>query len=94
MKVILFILCALSVSVAAQAQKSSAILIAAASDLKFALDSAISVFRNIHPDLRVDVTYGSSGKLYEQISHSAPFDLFFSADIEYPLNLKKNGMAV
>ena len=75
-------------------QDKGQLLIAAASDLKFALDSVVVVFRRAYPEARVDVTYGSSGKLYEQISHTAPFDLFFSADIEYPLNLKKNGVAI
>jgi len=93
MKEFFFILCCLSISLTTKSQASSTVLIAAASDLKFAMDSAIAVFKKTHPDLRVDVTYGSSGKLYEQISHSAPFDLFFSADIEYPLNLKKKGFA-
>jgi molybdate transport system substrate-binding protein len=74
-----------------QAQK---LLIAAASDLKFALDSVVVIFKRENPGVIIDLTYGSSGKLYEQISHTAPFDLFFSADIEYPLNLKKKGMAV
>jgi len=75
-------------------QESGKLLIAAASDLKFALDSVVDVFKKNHPGSRVDVTYGSSGKLYEQISHTAPFDLFFSADIEYPRNLKKSGIAI
>jgi molybdate transport system substrate-binding protein len=75
-------------------QNGDQILIAAASDLKFALDSVVDSFKKGYPDARIDVTYGSSGKLFEQISHAAPFDLFFSADIEYPLNLKKKGMAV
>lgn len=87
-------ICGLGVSMSVQAQQPSTILIAAASDLKFAMDSIIVVFKTHHPKLRVDVTYGSSGKLYEQISHSAPFDLFFSADIEYPLRLKKKGMVI
>tara|TARA_R110002020_G_scaffold54143_2_gene151173 strand:+ start:1329 stop:1586 length:258 start_codon:yes stop_codon:yes gene_type:complete len=55
------------------------ILIGAASDLKFALDSIIQVF-NQEDSRTVNVTYGSSGKLYEQISNSAPFDLYFSAE--------------
>jgi molybdate transport system substrate-binding protein len=61
--------------------------IAAASDLKFALDSVIASFQK-HHDVKVDVTYGSSGKLSEQIAHGAPFDIFFSADIAYPEGLK------
>ena len=75
-------------------QGKGQLLIAAASDLKFALDSVVTVFKKGHAGVRIDVTYGSSGKLYEQISHTAPFDLFFSADIEYPLNLRKNGIAI
>jgi molybdate transport system substrate-binding protein len=70
------------------------LLIAAASDLKFALDSVVVKFKKENPKAIIDLTYGSSGKLYEQISQSAPFDLFFSADIEYPLNLKKKGVAL
>lgn len=73
-------------------QSSGRVRIAAASDLKFALDSVVSIFKQTHADARIDVTYGSSGKLSEQISHGAPFDLFFSADIDYPLNLKNKGL--
>ena len=73
----------------AQAQR---LLIAAASDLKYALDTLVVVFRQSHPNVTVDVVYGSSGKLYEQISHGAPFDLYFSADISYPENLHAKGL--
>jgi molybdate transport system substrate-binding protein len=67
------------------------ILIAAASDLKFALDSVAGVFRKKHSGT-VEITYGSSGKLFEQVSNGAPFDIFFSADIEYPNKLKEKGL--
>ena len=67
------------------------ILVAAASDLKFALDSVIAVFKNKNQGT-VEVTYGSSGKIFEQISNGAPFDIFFSADIEYPRKLKDKGL--
>lgn len=87
--VLIFSLCALS---CIQAQQAQPVLIAAASDLKFALDSAIAVFKQRRPEARIDVAYGSSGKLFEQISHAAPFDLFFSADIQYPLELQKNDL--
>lgn len=66
------------------------ILVAAASDLKFALDSVIVQFNNTHNG-KVEVTYGSSGKLSEQIANGAPFDVFFSADISYPEKLKESG---
>lgn len=68
------------------------LLIAAASDLKFALDSVVTVFQQKYPTITVDVVYGSSGKLYEQIAHGAPFDLYFSADVDYPRNLSSKGL--
>jgi molybdate transport system substrate-binding protein len=94
MRKIIFLLIFVITSTFSRGQSSNAILIAAASDLKFALDSVVTVFKKAHPGASLEVTYGSSGKLFEQISHTAPFDLFFSADIEYPLNLKKKGIAV
>ena len=94
MKKIIFLLLFVITSTFSRGQNSDALLIAAASDLKFALDSAVTVFKKAYPGARIEVTYGSSGKLFEQISHTAPFDLFFSADIEYPLNLKKKGFAL
>jgi molybdate transport system substrate-binding protein len=66
------------------------ILVAAASDLKFALDSVIVEFNSTHKG-KVEVTYGSSGKLSEQIANGAPFDVFFSADISYPEKLNERG---
>ncbi|MGB0909463.1 MAG: molybdate ABC transporter substrate-binding protein [Nitrospirales bacterium] len=43
---------------------------------------------------RVRVSSGSSGKLYAQILHGAPFDIFFSADSERPQQLEKSGLGV
>lgn len=74
-----------------QAQKVS---IAAASDLKFALDSVISVYQEQHPSEKIHVTYGSSGKFFEQIQYDAPFDLYFSADVSYPKKLKEKEFAI
>ena len=74
-----------------QAQKVS---IAAASDLKFALDSIISVYQKQHPSEKIQVTYGSSGKFFEQIQYDAPFDLYFSADVNYPKRLKEQGLTI
>jgi molybdate transport system substrate-binding protein len=48
-------------------------MVAAAADLKFALDDVVADFRKVHPELDVKVTYGSSGALYSQIDNGAPF---------------------
>jgi molybdate transport system substrate-binding protein len=67
--------------------------VAAAADLKFALEDITAAFRRLHPEAQVDVVYGSSGKLQTQIRNGAPFDLFFSADIDYARALVEAGLA-
>lgn len=73
--------------------QAEAITIAAASDLRFAMDEVISEFRLAHPDDTVEVVYGSSGNFHAQIQQGAPYDLFFSADIAYAQELEQAGFA-
>ena len=68
------------------------ITVAAAADLKFAMDEIAVAFKKANPADEVDVIYGSSGKFHTQIRQGAPYDLFFSADIEYPRELAKAGL--
>jgi molybdate transport system substrate-binding protein len=63
------------------------VVVAAAADLKFAMDSLIADFSKNNPDVMIKVVYGSSGNFFQQIGNGAPFDLFFSADIDYPRQL-------
>lgn len=42
----------------------------------------------------VRLTFGSTGVLYAQIRHGAPFDAFFAADIERPRRLEQEGAIV
>ena len=51
-------------------------------------------FHTNQPAVKVKVTYGSSGNLYAQLQNQAPFDLYFSADIEYPRKLAEAGLAL
>ena len=67
---------------------STEVLVAAAADLRFAMDSLVAVFSRENPGISVKPTYGSSGNFFEQIKNGAPFDLFFSADVDYPRQLK------
>ncbi len=66
---------------------------AAAADLQFAMDELIDAFKEVYPGEDVTVVYGSSGKFFTQIQFGAPFDLYFSADIEYPRELESKGFA-
>ena len=70
------------------------IAVAAAADLKFALDEVIEEFRKSHPSTQVETTYGSSGNFFAQLSNKAPFDLYLSADMAYPRKLIEAGQAV
>src|ERR1700741_786758 len=70
----------------------SVLTIAAAADLKFALDDLVKEFEEKYPATKVNLTYGSSGNFFAQFQNGAPFDLFFSADIEYPRKLAEKGL--
>ncbi len=61
--------------------------IAAAANLKDVMQTLVADFRKTRPNAKVDVVLGSSGKFVQQIAHGAPYDLFFSADLEYPQRL-------
>lgn len=66
--------------------------IAAASDLQFAMKDLVSGFEK-STGKKIDVSYGSSGNFRAQIANGAPFDLFFSADVQYPNMLISAGLA-
>lgn len=67
--------------------------IAAASDLKFALDEIIAAFTNHNSSNSIKATFGASGTLFAQIQNGAPFDVFLSADTNYPHRLVESGHA-
>lgn len=83
--------CAFLASGGARAQNGE-LRIAAAADLKFAMDELAEQYKKLAP-VKVAVTYGSSGNFFSQIQNWAPFDLFFSADIDYPKKLEAAGLA-
>jgi molybdate transport system substrate-binding protein len=65
--------------------------VAAAADLNYALKDLASRFEKKTGD-KVTLSFGSSGNLYSQIQSGAPYDLFFSADMEYPQKLAVAGL--
>jgi len=81
---------AVCVAPAAGAQK---LTVAAAADLRFALDELVLQFRAAHPAEDLAITYGSSGNFFAQIQNGAPFDVFLSADVDYPRRLVAASLA-
>jgi molybdate transport system substrate-binding protein len=65
--------------------------VAAAADLQFAFKDVASQFEK-DSGHHVQVTFGSSGNFFAQIQNGAPFDLFFSADSDYPKKLEAAGL--
>jgi molybdate transport system substrate-binding protein len=66
--------------------------VAAASDLQSALPAIVSQFEK-ETGQHVRLTFGSSGNFVTQIENGAPFDVFLSADIDYPRRLERSGLA-
>src|ERR1700730_16174511 len=69
-------------------------VIAAAADLRFAMDDIAQRFQKQHPEIVVKPIYGSSGNFSSQIENGAPFDVFCSADLSYPRILAGKGLTV
>src|SRR6267154_1656141 len=89
-RIVLSLVLALSsLAIATCAQE---ITVAAAADLQFAMGDLASQYEK-QTGNKVNVTYGSSGNFFSQLQNGAPFDLFFSADIEYPRKLEAAGLA-
>jgi len=85
------LLCLLSAACARRAEPHK-LTLAAAADLDFALEEISREFRAAHPDVDLAIAYGSSGNFYAQIRNQAPFDVFLSADVEYPRKLVEDGI--
>src|SRR5258707_6053687 len=75
-----------------RASNAQEIRVAAAADLKFALDELDAQYQK-QTGKRIDVSYGSSGNAFAQIQNGARYDLLLSADIEYRRKLETAGLA-
>ncbi len=65
--------------------------LAAASDLKFAMDELIQQYQ-AQTGRKVQAVYGSSGQFFMQIAQGAPFDIFLSADESLVAQLVDKGL--
>lgn len=69
-----------------------ALVVAAAADLNSALKEIGNAYEKKTGE-KVLISFGASGALTQQIHNGAPFDIFFSADMDYPRQLIKAGEA-
>ena len=72
---------------------AQAITVAAAADLQFAMQDVAAKFQK-ETGKKVKLIYGSSGNFFQQIQNGAPFDMFFSANLDYPKKLESAGLTV
>jgi len=68
------------------------LVVAAAADLSMALREIGDGYQK-KTGLELKFSFGASGALTAQIQNGAPFDLFFSADMDYPKQLIASGQA-
>ena len=73
--------------------KKNSITIATASSLQYVMEELTLDFKE-RTGIDCVVIVGSSGKLTAQIMQGAPYNLFLSADMKYPVFVHENGMGI
>lgn len=75
----------------ASAQRDAPV-VAAASDLQFAVEEIAAKFRQ-ETGMEVRLSMGSTGNFARQIREGAPFQMFMAADEQFVLDLNRDGFA-
>ena len=70
------------------------IRVAVAANVGYAMADLVKKFNQKNHNIKVVTILGSSGKLYAQIKHRAPYDLFISADMKFPQALYDDGLSI
>jgi molybdate transport system substrate-binding protein len=78
---------------AGQAAEPRSLSVAVAANLKPAFEEIAARFQAANPGVEIRATYGASGIFFAQIANGAPFDLFLSADAEFPARVAAQGLA-
>ena len=92
MKLSNFVLAVAMLSVAFNARSSESLTVAVAANVKFVFDELRVEFKK-SSGIEANGVFASSGKINAQIKSGAPFDVFMSADMEFPEALYKEGLA-
>ncbi|MGA9978786.1 MAG: molybdate ABC transporter substrate-binding protein [Candidatus Sulfotelmatobacter sp.] len=79
-------------AVRADDKGTTEITVAAAADLSVALKEVAANYQK-KTGAQVKLSFAASGALTQQIQNGAPFDVFFSADMDYPRQLITSGDA-
>jgi len=74
--------------------QASTITIAVATNVSYAIKELQTQFNKLHPDVKIRVILGSSGKLTAQIKNGAPYGLLMSANMKYPQALYEQKIAI
>ncbi|HET7733744.1 MAG TPA: molybdate ABC transporter substrate-binding protein [Paludibacter sp.] len=89
MKRIIISIAILLATITISAQKVN---VAAAANLRYVLEEIKTAYIKQNPKAKVNLTFGASGMLVQQIQNGASFDFFMAADNEFPLKLKDKGL--
>jgi len=89
LRLLLTLTLVLSAALPACAQEE--LTVAAAADLQAVMKGIVGRFEQ-QTGTKVKLAFGSSGNLFAQLQNGAPFDVFLSADTEYPERLEAAGL--
>ena len=92
MKLLKFLPALLALALHLAAHSQTPLRLAAAADLEPVLPPILTQFQ-LQTGIHVEATYQASATLTTQIMNGAPFDLFLSADLNYPKRLIDAGLA-
>jgi len=92
-KFINIFLTAITLAVSCSATAAQPLTVAVAANVKFVFDELKAEFKK-STGIEVNGVFASSGKINAQIKSGAPYDVFMSADMEFPQALHKEGFAV
>lgn len=93
MKILKAILLSLLLLTQQVAIAAESLTVAVAANVKFAFDDLAAAFTQ-DTGIEIKPVFSSSGKIVSQVKEGAPYDVFLSADMDYPDKLYKGGQAV
>jgi molybdate transport system substrate-binding protein len=93
MKLLRFFIVAVALALPLNAARAETLTVAVAANVKFVFDELKAEFKK-SSGIDINGVFASSGKINAQIKSGAPYDVFMSADMEFPAALHREGFAV